>query len=115
MLDLAGGVIEAVTAETVAAAARLRDPLALEVVADVVTYLGMGVANIVSILNPEVVVFGGGLFQAPDLFLEPVRREFMRWAQPLAARSVRIELSALGEEAGLYGCGKLAWVAVEGE
>lgn len=109
MLELAGGRVEAVTAETVAEAARRDDPLAREVVADAVTYLGMGVANIVSILNPEVVVLGGGLFQAADVFLEPVRREFRRWAQPLAARSVRIELSTLGENAGLYGCGYLAW------
>lgn len=108
-LELAGGSVEAVTAETVAAAARKGDPLALDVVADVVTYLGMGIANIVSILNPEAVVLGGGLFQAADLFLEPVRREFRRWAQPLAARAVRIELSTLGENAGLYGCGYLAW------
>ncbi len=115
MLARTGGVIGAVTAEVVAAAARRGDPLALEVVADAVTYLAMGIANIVSILNPEVVVVGGGLFQAADLFLEPVRREFKRWAQPLAARSVRIELTALGEDAGLYGCGRLAWVALEGE
>lgn len=115
LLDLAGGVIGAVTAEVVAAAARRNDPLAMEIVADAVTYLAMGIANIVSILNPEVVVVGGGLFQAADLFLEPVRREFKRWAQPLAARSVRIEPSKLGEDAGLYGCGKLAWVVVGGE
>jgi glucokinase len=108
MLELAGG-IEAVTAETVAEAARRGDAAAKEIVAGVVTYLGMGVANIVSLLNPEVVVLGGGLFQAADVFLTPVRREFRRWAQPLAARSVRIELSALGERAGLYGCGRLAW------
>ena len=113
MLDLAGGAIGSVTAEIVAEAARRLDPLALEVVADAVTYLGMGIANIVSILNPEVVVVGGGLFQAADVFLDPVRREFKRWAQPLAARSVRIEPSALGEDAGLYGCGKLALEAVE--
>ena len=109
VLELAGGRIEDVTAETVAAAARKSDPLALDVVDDVVTYLGMGIANIVSILNPEVVVLGGGLFQAGDVFLEPVRREFKRWAQPLAARAVRIERSTLGENAGLYGCGYLAW------
>jgi glucokinase len=116
ILDLAGGVLDAVTAETVAEAARRRDPLALEVVADAVAYLAMGVANMVSLLNPEVVVLGGGLFQAADVFLEPVRREFRRWAQPLAARSVRIELSALGEDAGLYGCGRLAWAKIqEGE
>ena len=114
MPGLAGGRIEAVTAEVVAAAARREDPLALEIVAETVTYLAMGVANIVSLLNPEVVVVGGGLFQAADLFLEPVRREFKRWAQPLAARAVRIELSSLGEDAGLYGCGRLAWEALEG-
>jgi glucokinase len=113
MLDLAGGRPEDVTAETVAEAARRGDPLALEVIAEAVTYLGMGIANIVSLLNPEVVVVGGGLFQAADLFLEPVRREVARWAQPLAGRAVRIEVSRLGEDAGLYGCGQLAWEAVE--
>jgi len=115
MLDLAGGDVAAVTAEIVAEAARRKDPLALEVVSGVVTYLAMGVANIVSLLNPEVVVVGGGLFQAADVFLEPVRREFKRWAQPLAARSVRIELTTLGEDAGLYGCGRSAWNALDGE
>lgn len=115
MRDLAGGDLAAVTAEVVAEAARRADPAALEVVAEVVTYLAMGVANIVSILNPEVVVLGGGLFQAADIYLEPVRREFRRWAQPLAARAVRIEPSALGEDAGLYGCGKLSWEALAGE
>jgi glucokinase len=114
MPGLAGGRIDAVTAEVVAEAARHGDTLALEIVAETVTYLAMGIANIVSMLNPEVVVVGGGLFQAADVFLDPVRREFKRWAQPLAARKVRIELSGLGEDAGLYGCGKLAWELVDG-
>jgi glucokinase len=109
MLGLAGGRIDAVTAEVVAEAVRHGDPLALEIAAETVTYLAMGIANIVNMLNPEVVVVGGGLFQAADVYLDPVRREFKRWAQPLAARNVRIELSGLGEDAGLYGCGKLAW------
>ena len=109
MIELAKGRIEDVTAETVAEAARMKDPLALQVVDDVVHYLAMGIANIVSILNPEVIVLGGGLFQASDIFPDLVRRDFRKWAQPLAARDVRIELSALGEDAGLYGCGKLAW------
>jgi glucokinase len=113
ILGLAGGSSNGVTAEVVAEAARAQDPLALEIVAETVTYLAMGVANIVSIMNPEAVVLGGGLFQAADLFLEPVRKEFRRWAQPLAARTVRIELSVLGEDAGLYGCAKLAWEAAE--
>jgi glucokinase len=109
MLDLAGGRLDAVTAEVVAAAARAGDTLAFEIVAEAVLYLGMGIANIVSLLNPEIVVVGGGLFHAADVLLEPVRLAVGRWAQPLAARGVRIELSRLGEDAGLYGCGRLAW------
>lgn len=109
MRELAGRNVAAVTAEVVAAAARKRDFLAQNLIGETVTYLGMGIANIVSILNPEIVVLGGGLFQASDLLLEPVRREFRRWAQPLAARAVRLEVSALGEDAGLAGCGRLAW------
>jgi glucokinase len=112
MIELAKGRIDHVTAETVAEAARMNDPLALQVVDDAVRYLAMGIANVVSILNPEVIVLGGGLFQASDIFLELVRREFRKWAQPLAAEKVRIELSALGEDAGLYGCGKLAWDSI---
>jgi len=110
--ELAGGRIDDITAKTVAEAARRKDPLALEVVADAVRYIGMGIANIVSLLNPQVVVLGGGLFQAADVFLEPVRVEFRKWAQPRAAETVRLELSALGEDAGLYGCGKLAWDSI---
>lgn len=115
MLSMAGGLVEAVTAEVVVQAARRMDPLALEIVEGAVTYLSMGIANIVSILNPEVVVVGGGLFQAADVFLGPVRGGFRRWAQPLAAAKVRIELSGLGEDAGLYGCGRLAWAAAAEE
>jgi glucokinase len=109
MTELAGGRTSGVTAETVAEASRRKDPLALEIVGDAVRYLAMGIANIVSILNPEVIVLGGGLFQASDVFLEPVRREFRQWAQPQAAEKVKIEMSTLGEDAGLYGCAKLAW------
>jgi len=107
--DLVKGKIERVTAETVASAARAGDPLARHILERAVIYLAMGIANIVSILNPEMIVLGGGLFQAADLLLGPVRKEFKRWAQPLAAKKVRIELSALGEDTGLYGAAKLAW------
>lgn len=115
LTGIAGGRVEDVTAETVAAAARAGDRLAVELMADTASYLAMGIANIVSILNPEMVVLGGGLFRSGDLLLEPVRRGIARWAQPLAARAVRVELSRLGEDAGLYGCGRLAWDSLKGD
>jgi len=101
-----------ISAETVVEAALHGDGVAREVLDHAVTYLAMGIANIVSILNPEIVVLGGGLMQAGELLLDPITREFTRWAQPIAATQVRLELSALGEDAGLYGAGRLAWNAI---
>jgi glucokinase len=72
----------------------------------------MGVANLVSLLNPQMIVLGGGLMQAGDLFLEPLRHEMLEWAQPIAAQQVRIELSRLGEDAGLLGAARLAFLEV---
>ena len=57
-----------------------------------------------------MVVLGGGLMQASDLFLEPVRHAVRRWAQPLAAEQCRIELTALGEDAALFGAARLAFL-----
>jgi glucokinase len=109
MPDLVNGNLDAITAETVVEAARRSDVLAEKVIDSTLKYLSMGIANIVSILNPQMIVLGGGLFQAGDMLLDPIRAEFRRWAQPIAAENVKIELSALGEDAGLYGAGKLAW------
>ena len=99
---------EGLTTEAVVDAARQGDPLAREVLDESARYLGMGIANIVSLLNPEMIVLGGGLMHAADLLLEPLRREMLDWAQPIAARHVRIALTELGEDAGLLGAARLA-------
>jgi glucokinase len=96
------------TAEAVVEAARQNDAAACRVLEETAAWLAMGVANIVSILNPQMIVLGGGLMQAGDLLLEPLRREVLEWAQPLAARQVRIEMTQLGEDAGLLGAARLA-------
>jgi len=98
----------AASAEDVAEAARGGDPTARRAVDETVEWLAMGVANLISALNPQVVVLGGGLMQAADLFLEPVRHAVRRWAQPLAAEQCRIELTRLGEDAALFGAARLA-------
>lgn len=96
------------SAEDVVTAARNGDPEANRVIADTAEYLAMGIANIVSILNPEMIVLGGGLMQAGDLFLETIKNRVPAWAQPIAARQVQIELTQLGEDAGLLGAARLA-------
>jgi glucokinase len=101
------------SAEDVVAAARSGDPAALAAVEDTARYLGLGIANLISILNPEMIVLGGGLMQAGDLFLPTIRSMLPIWAQPIAAQQVRIELTQLGEDAGLLGAARLAFDRTE--
>jgi glucokinase len=96
------------SAEEVIAAARNGDEDAQNAIAETAEYLAMGVANIVSILNPEMIVLGGGLMQAGDLFINTIKDRMPNWAQPIAARQVQIKLTYLGEDAGLFGAGRLA-------
>jgi len=97
-----------ITAEVVAAAARAGDKAARRVLEEVGTNLGLGVANIVSLLNPEVVVLGGGLAAIGNLLLAPLRKAVRQWGQPLARRQVRVVISSLGEEAGILGAARYA-------
>jgi glucokinase len=96
-------------ARAVVEAARAGDEAALRVLRRAAHYTAMGVANLISALNPEAVVLGGGLLAgAGDLLLEWIRSEVPRWAQPIAAGRCRIELTRLGDDAGLFGAAKLA-------
>lgn len=96
-------------AAEVVAAARRGDAGAIAALERVARYSGMGVANLISVLNPEAVVLGGGVMQgAGDLLIDAVRREAARWAQPLAAARCRIVMTELGEDAGLLGAARLA-------
>lgn len=96
-------------AAVVIQAARAGDPRARAVLDRAARYTGMGIANLISVLNPEAVVLGGGVVQGcGDLLLEPIRAEVLRWAQPIAASRCRIELTQLGEDAGLLGAARLA-------
>jgi glucokinase len=98
-----------ITTPDVAAAARRGDRLSLKIFEDCGRLLGIGVANLVSLLDPEVLVIGGGLAAAADLFLNPLKRAVMERAQPLAAKKVKIAVSALGDTSNLLGCAHLAW------
>ena len=96
------------TAEAVIEAARLGDPRCLDAISQTADYLAMGVGALIAILDPEIVVLGGGVMQAGDLMLEQIRRNALSWTQPVAAKHVRIEKTALGEDAGLLGAARLA-------
>lgn len=101
------------TARDLATAARRRDRLALEVFNQFGKLLGFAVANLVSLFDPQMVVLGGGMAAAADLYLGPLRRAMLERAQPLAARQVRIVVSKLGAKANLLGCAGLAWKSLD--
>lgn len=99
------------TARDVLAAYDDRDPVAIRVLEDAIVYWGMAVANLVSLFNPETIIFGGGVFGPAVRFLERIREEATRWAQPVSIRQVALRASHLGEDAVLYGAGRLAMLA----
>jgi len=96
------------SAEAAVAAARAGDSKAREALDTTADYLALGIAGLITVLNPEMVVLGGGLMQASDLLLERIRANALRWTQPIAAQTTRIERTALGEDAGLLGAARLA-------
>ena len=68
----------------------------------------MAVANLVSLFNPEKIIFGGGVFGPALIFLDAIYNEAKKWAQPISIGHVQLVGSALGNDAGLYGAGYLA-------
>ncbi len=99
---------EELTAADVFAAQEEGDALAGSVIDNAIAYWGMAAANLVSIFNPEMIVFGGGVFGAGGRFLDRIRDEALRWAQPISIHQTDFAVSALGGDAGLYGAGRLA-------
>jgi glucokinase len=84
------------------------DQAARDVVALMGTYLGIGIANVVNILNPEVVVVGGGVIAAGDLLLEPARRVVAERALAPSRDQVRIVPTHFGDASGMMGSALLA-------
>jgi glucokinase len=88
------------------------DPVAREVVADVGRYLGIGLSNVINILNPEVIVVGGGVIAAGELLLEPARRVVAERALAPSRDQVRIVPTRFGDASGMIGAALLAMEAV---
>lgn len=109
VVDLAGGDPVEVTGEHVTAAALAGDADAKAVIGQFAWWVAQGVANLVNVLDSEVVVIGGGLVESGDLVLEPVRRAFEGLTMGAAHRDhVPIVAAQLGERAGAWGAALLA-------
>lgn len=84
------------------------DFVAKAVIEKAIRYWGMATANIVSLFNPEKIIFGGGVFGPALRFLPLIEKEARKWAQPISITQVSLVGSALAGDAGVYGAGYLA-------
>jgi len=99
---------EKITAHHVFAAFEENDPVALQVIQECIEYWGMAVANLISVFNPEKIIFGGGVFGPAIKFIPSIKAEAAKWAQPISVTQVNFEQSGLPGEASIYGAGFLA-------
>jgi glucokinase len=100
------GELDRITAQTVYQAAHDGDELAEEVVSDTAKFLGAGIANMINIFNPEIVVVFGGVTYAGERLFAPLRREVARRAFKPAVAVCRIVAAELIGTAGVYGAAR---------
>lgn len=109
LLDRAGGDPEAIDGPMITEAARAGDTFSIELLADLGRWLGEGIASLAAVLDPAVVVIGGGVSEADDLLLDPMRTAFRTSLSGRGHRPVaEIRKASLGNDAGLIGAADLA-------
>jgi len=107
LLTLAGNYPERVTAEMVFQAAAQQDGLAGAIVAETAVYLGIAIANLVNLFNPELIILGGPMGQISQVLLDPLLEEVRRRAMAYPLSATKIVNSTLGFDAGAIGAAVL--------
>ena len=97
------------TAEMIFEAGKQGDDLALEIFRRMGVYLGIGLANLINILNPEMIVIGGGVVNGWDLFEKHMHHQVEERAFPLLTSRLKIVRAKCGDDAGLLGAARLAF------
>jgi glucokinase len=109
LLTASGGAVDAIEGHMVTEAAKGGDPLAVAVFAEIGRWLGRGIASLASVLDPAVVVIGGGVADAGDLLLGPVREAYVTSLSGGGYRpQAEIRTAEMGNDAGIIGAADLA-------
>jgi glucokinase len=108
ILKYAEGDIEKVTAQVIHTAAEQGDSLAKELIARTGYYVGVGLANLINIFNPELIVIGGGLSNIGDMLLGPAFKTAGERAYKEAFQAVRFASAELGRNSGVLGAAAFA-------
>jgi glucokinase len=103
-----------ISGEMISEAAEQGDPAALKAFSYIAHYLGLGLVSLIHLLDPEIVVIGGGVSRSGHLLLDEVRGVVRERGVPALVEDTQIVLSALGRDAGLIGSAALAWEGIGG-
>jgi glucokinase len=107
IMELAGGDLDNLTSDMVIEAAKAKDKIAIEIIEDAGVNLGIRIAYLINLFNPEIVVIGGGIEQAGELLLGSVRKTVRQLAFEEPANTVKIVPSRLGDSAVALGAAAL--------
>lgn len=112
LLERVDGDLARISAEAVSRACEEGDALAIRVMEESGRYLGIGVANLVNLLNPTAILFGGGVAAAGDFLLDPIKKELNRRALLSMREKVSLRICTLGNDAGFMGAARVAFERV---
>ena len=101
MFDIIHGNLNDINAKVVFDAAKAGDSLANTIVNQVTVYLGIAISNVINLLDPQLIILGGGVSQAGDFLLNPLLDEVSRHVLPV--KEPHIVISSLGEDAVAIG------------
>jgi glucokinase-like ROK family protein len=108
MLEMAHGDTNNISIEIIAKAATENDSLAFRVLSEAASHIGASATDLVNLLNPQAIIFGGALFRAaPDLLLDQIKRVVRQRALEKAVNDVQLLVSPLGSNAGALGAARL--------
>jgi predicted NBD/HSP70 family sugar kinase len=104
--DQVNGDFTKIAAADILQGARSGDGVSISVVRDTAKYIGMAVANLATLFDPEVIVLGGIIASSGDIMLEAIRTETSRRLMPQQEKQVRVDLSTLGDDAIAIGAAR---------
>ena len=107
-MKMAGGDADKITKEMIVDAAKKRDKLAMEIISKAGSNLGVRVAYLVNLFNPDIVVIGGGMEKAGDIFMDALKETIKRFAFEEPASIVKIIPSLLEDNTVVLGAAALA-------
>jgi glucokinase len=102
------------TARSIDEAAETGDPLARRLMRETARYLAVGAVSVMNTIDPDIVLFGGGMIASGSRFLSDIRADIQSMAFPIPAAGTRIEYARLGGDAGFIGaagCARMLWSA----